>query len=329
MQKRIAKNQSVPNLVPKSFFDLQVNRPKNGKDNAVLTEEHVRKAKEDGVSVHSKMIEDLKNRKEGELKALMQALALQKEELDDSMNEYSMHQSIIKRDPSAISRRRGVESADSAAVRNHQNFQQSGTQEIMGGGMNDDVRPVSKPTAQELAENQHRRSLSPPDQLDDLQNMMSMRQDRGFSAKARRDLKSGIVTNQSIFEPNITGALLNRHWRPEEAVIFDPYNPSVNMAANRAFNQMSRFDGPGAFKPSDAKEIDNIRRVERNMAVRKMLDEQIAEKSRRIQEEKTTKREEEKKYEEYVKRMAELELQRYEEEKRKDEMKRKAFQQDK
>lgn len=323
----LLKNQSVPNLVPKSFFDLQVNRPKNGKMNAIVREELVRKAKEDGVSVQTKMIEDLRNKKEAELKALKQAFVLHKEELDDSMNEYSVHQSILKRDPSAISRRRGIESADSAAARNLNSMQQPDGESLVNM-MNEQNNPVSKPTFQ-MVDNQDRRSLSPPDQLDDLQTMMNMRQERGFSAKARRNMKASMSNNASIFEPNITGALLRRQWKPEEAVIFDAYDQTVNMAANRAFNKMSRFDGPGAFKPSDAKEIDNIRRVERNMTVKKMLDEQIADKMRRAQEEKLNKLEEERKYEDYVKRMAELELQRYEEEKRKDDLKRKKFQQDK
>ena|SRR3990167_7379112 len=323
------KNQSVPNLIPRSFFDLQVQRPKNAKESATLKEELFRMAKEDGVSVQTKMVEELKKKKEKELRALQEAFALQKEELDDSMNEYSMHQSIIKRNPSGISKRRGIESADSAAARNLQNMQQQPDGESMVGIMNDEVNPVSKPTNQQMSDAPDRRSVSPPDQLDEFQNMMNLKQDRGFSARARRDIKAGMNQSQNIFEANITGALLKRQWRPEEAVIFDAYDSAVNMAANRAFNKMSRFDGPGGFKPSDAKEIDNIRRIERNMVTKKVLEEQIAEKKRRNMEEKFLKIEEERKYEEYVKRMADLELQRYEEEKRKDELKRKRFQQDK
>lgn len=305
--------------LPKSFYDLQIHRPKNKNDLASIAKVVAEAGKDhelDPIEREHLLIKEATKKKEEELKFWKDALSKMSERqdgVDDSMDEISVHPHYRKdiQDEIAKSSKMEFDRRPSPHIKDETSHP-NGRQNI---GPND---PVSRPTAV------HAEYSGPSGPKDEVEFY------------SRRGLKSGVSKHQgghlNIEGPINPNQFLQSNFmnapRFDERLHYDANNNDINRQANKAYNQVNHIMFLGAARPTNDEDMDRLRIVQRNMANKAMLLDQIKKNQEKKLLEKERLRLEEERENERVRRDNEKMNQRLEEEKRKDIEKRKKFQDD-
>lgn len=346
----INQNQDGPEVsLPKSFFDLQLKKPKNQHSYASLNSNIVdalgrhiydHQAQEE-YFLHKKKVD-----KEKELKALQQVLratsAKRSERIDDSDADMSLYHHQNKPSGRAIS---GIKREDDFLI------------PPMEGVSRREVNanePASRPSGPTLQPPQRvmeaSRSQSPEMlaednlQLPQLPQMPALTQAAGaarysqfnpsHSPETARNQGNAQSRLPSAKQYSVTPALIahsafNSLQDYDQRMLYNAHDMDANRRANQAFNGLTNIRFLGAGRPASDPELGRLRQIQRNLTNREMLEEQMAEKRRKKMEEKLRRKKEDEREEARVKRENEEIERKLEEERRKEKEKKAKVQKEK
>ena len=268
-----------PPPMPKSFYDLQLKRPKNQSVSAIPKDLFDDWTNIDKNQFEEKIMNHQKNKKEEELRRLQELLHKNDQDGADSMGEISVHKGPQNRRDQGDLYARHVQTRRGGPAENYSKVddpipEQSRTQ----AGDHEANHPVSKPTAAFLQNDRSRPSLSPEENM----NMSSLLQPPGHVqrlpdhqlqhshvSRRRLNVPGPVNPNQFIhqYEPKIQNEKMN----------YDPHDNDLNRRANKEFNNLNHIQFLGAGRPVYDPDMDRLRDVQRNQVNKLMLEEQIRE----------------------------------------------------
>lgn len=281
----LSQMDSTVSCVPKSFFDLQLHKPKNRSNINVLSQALLEGSKKYSTNqdIEEILLDRKTHEKEEELKMLTDQLKLSGlfgnkkdakdnddgEKLDESYGEIS-----LVRKPGAI-----------------------GTEFHLGNSQEEALEMKNAATAKQ-------QTITKDFQYPDQMHRMIRENETNIRAQ-QNELSQG---PQGFLNPNSTigfarpaknQPLASNFTTP---MFYDPVNNDLNRRANREYNRLDHLEFLGSGHPGFDPALDRLRKLQQYRANRVMLEEQILEKQRQKQQDKLNRKLEDRKEEERIKR---------------------------